>query len=181
MGARRGNALSLRSWTQNILSPVPIKLTWALKNHLSWGAEPDGEHEADPLLLKLFSSSIIWFSFPLRNEDQIISPILVCWKEREIIGTYHFTEDNTSNFWMNLAAKPSNYLDQPSPVLWGWTARPSVSEGQSYSSNQSLGSRDRWSSLFTPACSIKSQCFPKIPMWYHEKKKKIKSLCSIQC
>lgn len=180
MGAWREKALSLRSWTQNILSPVPVKLTWALKNHLSKGTEPDGDREVDPLLLKLFSSSIIWFSFPLHNEDQIISRILVCWKEREIIGTYHFTEDNASNFWMNLEAKPSNYLDQQSPVLWRWTARPDFRKGQSILlySIQSLGAEII--GFHCPAHSIKSQRFPKIPTCYHEKKK-IKSLCSEKC
>lgn len=94
------------------------------------------------------------------------------------MGTYHFTEDNTSNFGMNLAAKPSNYLDRQSPVLWGWTVLVGLDKGeQSCGGIRSPGSRDHWFPLFTPAHSIKSQYFPKIPTCYHEKGKK-KSLCS---
>lgn len=72
---------------------------------------------------------------------------------------------------MNLAAKPSNYLDQQSPILWGWTALPDFRKGQSRGGIQSLGSRDGWFSLFTLVYSIKSQYFSRIPTCYHEKKK----------
>lgn len=162
------------SWTQNHLTSVPIKLTWATNNYPSGGTELDGDHEVDSLLLKLFSSSIIRFSSPLCNEDQILSRILVCSKERE-------------RSWAHII------LQKTIPAIseWTWQLSPAIiwtrnhrifgdglcqggfSKGSCCGGIQSPGSRDRWFSLSTPAHSMKSQYFPKIPTCYHEKEQTI--------